>query len=376
MPSGSKQAIVVIGNHTQGLGIVRSAAVTGYPIHVFYDRKICASRYSKYLSRFHFIKKNTLRNIDQQSQAEYLCNELLSLPVAAPSVLFGVNEDIIRFIHIYRDRLAPKYYIPDFELNLVFDKFDFNKLLPESFQIPTHIVSDIDVSDFGSTYILKGRQGNILRNLVGEKALVLNSKNQNQVLHAISKLPKDRLVVQKIINTTRPIFSVCTFCAGGDIRGMFMYEKLRQHPNQFGTGTYLKSTSSAELLGASKELLQRLKYTGISEIEFIFDEDSQSYRVIEMNPRTWKSVMFATQCGQNLVEKYVKFIMGEPFDTNLDYAIDKYWADLYTDIPQMLRERRIFSYKTRECFECTWSKKDPLPFFAIAFLSPLIALKV
>ena len=376
MPGKDKQAVVIVGNHTQGLGIVRSAAATGYPIHVCYDRRISASRFSKYLSHYHLLKRGTLVNIDQQRQAEYLCERLLALPVEYPSPLFTVNEDIIRFIDRYREILSQKYYIPDFSYELVFDKYEFNSFLPENVQIPTFIVSDIDPADFGPDYILKGRQGNILRNLTGEKALVINSENQQHVSRAIAELPNDRLVIQKIIHTSRPIFSVCTFCAKGVIHGQFMYEKLRQHPNQYGTGTYLKSSSSAEPLEISKELLRRLNYTGISEIEFIFDDDTQSYRIIEMNQRTWKSIIFATQCGQNFVSKYVNYIMGQPYDTNIDFAVDKYWVDLYTDIPQMIRDRKIHSYNTKELFECTWSRKDPLPFLAIACLAPLIALKV
>jgi hypothetical protein len=376
VPRGGKQAVVVIGNHTQGLGIVRSASVTGRPIHLFFDRKICASRFSKHLSCFHFLKRGALRNIDGRPYAEYLCDQLLSLPIEYPSPLFAVNEDIIRFIDMYRERLAQKYYIPDFELRLVFDKFDFNDFLPENIRIPTHVISNIDPGDFGVDYILKGRQGNILRNLTGRKALILNSENKKLVAKALRELPNDRLVVQKIIRTSRPIFSVCTFCAEGAVHGLFMYEKLRQHPRRFGTGTYLKSSYSSELLEISKEILQGLKYTGVSEIEFVYDDDTQSYRVVEMNPRTWKSVMFATQCGQNTVEKYVKYIMEEPYGTGLEFAVDQHWVDLYTDIPQMIRERKVFSYNRGKLFECTWDRKDPFPFLAITFFSPLIALKV
>lgn len=376
MPTGNKQAVVVIGNHTQGLGIVRSAAVTGYPIHVLYDRKICASRFSRHLSHFHFLKRDTLRSIDREPYAEHLCDRLLSLPVGFPSVLFAVNEDIIRFFHIYRERLAAKYCIPDFDFSRVFDKYDFNNLLPEDIRIPTYIASEAAADDFGPDHILKGRQGNILRNMTGEKALILNAQNRKKVRDAIGALPNERLVIQKIIHTSRPIFSVCTFCVMGAMHGLFMYEKLRQHPNEYGTGTWLKSAHSEELLQASWNLLQQLNYTGISEIEFIYDDDSQSYRVVEMNPRTWKSVMFATQCGQNLVEKHINHIMGKPYDTKLDFTADKYWADLFTDIPQMLRERKLFSYNQGKYFECTWSKNDPMPFFAIALFSPLIALKI
>jgi hypothetical protein len=47
---------------------------------------------------------------------------------------------------------------------------------------------------------------------------------------------------------------------------------------------------------------------------------------------------------------------------------------LATDIPQMLRERKRWSYE-RGFFECTWSRSDPRPAVALWTLFPLMTLE-
>ena len=85
----------------------------------------------------------------------------------------------------------------------------------------------------------------------------------------------------------------------------------------------MRSISVNELMRVAEHILKTLDFTGISEIEFIHDPASDSYRVIEMNPRTWKSIHFATQCGQNLVARYLSSVANGRIESNNDYVKDR-----------------------------------------------------
>src|SRR5262249_12440656 len=98
------------------------------------------------------------------------------------------------------------------------------------------------------------------------------------------------------------------------------------------------------------------------------------YRVIEMNPRTWKSIHFATQCGANLVDSYMTVANSESQNTAGPYVCGRYWADLATDLPQMWRDRRIGRYHSG-FHESSWEKSDPLPGLALWTLFPLLGLE-
>lgn len=367
---------VIIGNHTQGLGIARSAAGAGAQVWVVNDKAISLSRFSRHVSRYKRLRRGTLTCLDRQECAGHLKETLLGLEFKGTAVLFGVNEDITRFIHQHSRDLRSRYLIPDVRLDAIYDKFVFNSLAPESARIDTRLCSEVELASHPEPerFLIKGRCGNAFRQITGEKAICLADFTKVGREQLFAKLSQDQVVVQEIIKTTRPVLSLCSFSVNGQMAGMFGYEKLRQHPNCFGTGTYLRSASVDMVRPAAEAILKGLEFTGISEIEFIYQDSQKAYRVIEMNPRTWKSVHFATQCGENLVGRQLSHFAGRRVDTNGTYAKDRHWADLATDLPQMWREKRINGYD-RGFFECTWTRSDPAPALALWTLFPLIAME-
>lgn len=371
-------SLVIIGNHTQGLGIIRSAADVKIPIIVVNDLIFSTSRYSKYLTSYKRVSKGTIKSLADNFENEELLNTLLELPVDYPSILMGINEDVIKFISVNRKKLSGKYCIPDNSYQLIFDKYDFNNLLPDDNKLETYLLKDFDPEKlkYSKNYIVKSRTGNKLRNLTGEKAIELNHK-QNFLEDLVNKgFSSEEIIIQELITSENPVKSSCAFSVDGEILGLFQYEKVRQHPNQFGTGTYLKSIYDDKILNIAAGILSKLKYTGISEIEFILDPKNGNYKVIEMNPRTWKSINFSTQCNQNLVEKYIFYIYGKEVKKSLSFEKGKFWVDLFTDIPQMFREKRLFSYNIKNLYECTWDSRDPYPFLMNLLSSPFILLRI
>jgi D-aspartate ligase len=366
---------VVIGDHTHGLGIVRSAAEAGGEVWVVNDKIIGLARFSKYLSGYKRIPRDTLRQLDRAEAAEALLKALLDVPVEYPAVLFGVNEDITKFIHLHARALGGKYFVPDIRLDAIYDKYSFNSLVPRAAQIDTRLYSETDFADIDERqFIVKGRQGNAFRRITGEKALRLDKMKEHERARLLERIAPDQVLVQEIVESDQPVVSICSFSVNGEVSGLFEYEKLRQHPHRFGTGTYLRSVRVRSLEPLATSILRSLRFTGISEIEFIQDSRTGTYKVVEMNPRTWKSVHFATQCGENLVARYLAFVAGGRTGEETQYACDRYWTDLATDIPQMLRERRLWRYQ-RNSFECTWNRSDPRPALALWTLFPLMTLE-
>jgi predicted ATP-grasp superfamily ATP-dependent carboligase len=374
MPEHPRPAAVVIGNHTHGLGIVRSAGIAGWPAWMLNDTALGLARFSRYLRGYRTLQRGTLAALHVESVADYLIRELLSLSVERFSLLFAVNEDVTSFIFRHRDRLAAKYFIPAVRLERIYDKYAFNDLLPEAMRIETFLFDDAigRIEDPGQ-YLVKGRKGNAFRRLIGAKAVPLSLFLKMHASRIVHQLQPHDLIVQRIVTSDEPVLSLCSFCIEGQIQSSFQYEKLRQHPDRFGTGTYLRSVSVPGIHALGSDVLRQLAFTGISEIEFIRDSTSGGYRVIEMNPRTWKSTHFATQCGVNLVDSYLTYIASGERKTIDEYAVNRYWVDLATDIPQLIRDRTFARYHWG-LHESSWNRADPLPGLALWGLSPLIAL--
>jgi hypothetical protein len=350
--------------------------MAGGAVWVVNDKYISLSRFSRYPTGGRRIRRGALSRLGQHECAEILRKTLLDLPFDGVAALFGVNEDIIHFIHQNRAILGYKYFIPNVKFESIYDKFHFNNLLPEAVRIHTCLCSEFDLAELQrpQDYILKGRTGNAFRQITGQKAIRVIDLGLPAQTQLFVQIPPEQVVVQEIIETNRPVLSACSFSVNGKIVNQFGYEKIRQHPNRFGTGTYLRSTSIEAQRPVVEYILNRLDFTGISEIEFIHDSKTDTYRVIEMNPRTWKSVHFATQCGQNLVAQYVRYLENGRLEPAGSYDLGRYWADLATDIPQMLREMRLWRYHPG-FFECTWNPVDPLPAIVLWVIFPFIALE-
>jgi len=118
---------------------------------------------------------------------------------------------------------------------------------------------------------------------------------------------KKKFCFSRKLKKTKKFFSYCGFAINGEVINSFQYVKIRQHPYEYGTGTLLKSINNQEIFDQSVAIIKHFNYTGIFELEYILNGNSR-YHVIEMNPRTWKSIDFATSCVQNLCLAYYNYM--------------------------------------------------------------------
>tara|TARA_B100001287_G_C22477399_1_gene432631 strand:- start:70 stop:741 length:672 start_codon:yes stop_codon:yes gene_type:complete len=169
------------------------------------------------------------------------------------------------------------------------------------------------------------------------KKKVLVSKDKNELLKKIEMIKNhmtlDRVFTQEIIrnNGSNKTTSFTSFSVNGEIKTHWMGEKIREHPIQFGTATYVRSVYEKELLGYSCRLIQELNYTGICEIEYLKDPLDEQYKLIEINPRTWLWVGLAAADGINYAKIAYDFVHGKPIDYPKTYNVESYWYNPFTD---------------------------------------------
>lgn len=82
--------------------------------------------------------------------------------------------------------------------------------------------------------------------------------------------------------------------------------KVLQHPPRTGNGDVVENIAEypRELTEATLEILTAMRYRGPFEMEFVLDELSNSYKVIELNPRFWmQHGLFEELTGHLLARK-------------------------------------------------------------------------
>jgi len=118
----------------------------------------------------------------------------------------------------------------------------------------------------------------------------------------------------------------------GKILALFVSQKIRQHPIDFGTGTLTKSVHNEEVTRLALDFLRRLRYRGVCEIEFKKDARVGQYKLIELNPRFWVQNIQATYAGVNFPLIQYMDLTGQPVRPITDFKDGVTWLDSWHDL--------------------------------------------
>jgi predicted ATP-grasp superfamily ATP-dependent carboligase len=216
---------------------------------------------------------------------------------------------------------------------------------------------------------------------IGKKVLL--SRNvlelKKNLIYIKGKYSIDKTITQELIPSDgcNKTISFTAFCDNGVIKTYWIGKKLREHPLRFGTATFCESIEQPELIDLSSRLLEKLKYTGVCEVEYLFDPRDNEFKLIEVNARTWLWVGLAKACGIDYAKIIYNFANGKPVIYPEKYEIGLKWINWFTDISYSILA--ILSGKTGilDYFgslrgskgKAIFNKSDIKPLFAFAGLS-------
>jgi predicted ATP-grasp superfamily ATP-dependent carboligase len=327
--------VIIIEGHIQGLSNTRALGEAGIPVIVI-DRNNCVARYSKYCTRFFLCP-------------DYQSDEFIDflIDMGHKHSLYGwslipSNDHIVLTISRNKERLGNIFKIITPDITIIEKIYNKELLLKTALScgvdIPVSYFSLQEAqADKNLTYpfLIKGRAGLTFYKSVGKKVFVINnSKELNDVIEFLFNKGQSRnFFIQSIIksNNKNKTISVAVFAIEGVIMAYWMGEKLREHPLRFGTGTFCRSIYNTELIEPSRRIVKALNYTGVCEIEFLFDPFDNKYKLIEINARTWLWVELAKACGVNFTLIIYNYLNNLPVNYPKDYKQEIYWINYITD---------------------------------------------
>lgn len=334
----SKGGVIIIEGHVQGLSNTRALGNAGIPVIVV-DKNNCLARYSKFCKKFFYCP-------------DYISDEFgpFLIELAKRENLYGwvlmpSNDHAVYSISKFKAKLSEYYKIIVPDLRKLENIYDKSKLLAlsEKLGIPIpktqYFVSEVDIISGTITFpvITKGRNGLSFYKAIGKKAMLASNETElrGQLKQIAEKYCIEKTFSQELIpfDGANKTISFTAFCVGGEIKTHWIGEKLREHPIQFGTATFARSISCPELLELSKPLLKELNYTGVCEIEYLFDPRDKKYKLIEINPRTWLWVGLARECGIDYGIMVYNFLNGIKTEYPTTYDTGISWVNYLTDIP-------------------------------------------
>ncbi|MFL5595228.1 MAG: hypothetical protein ACJ785_11535 [Gemmatimonadaceae bacterium] len=122
---------------------------------------------------------------------------------------------------------------------------------------------------------------------------------------------------------------------GGVLRALFVRQRLRMNPPDFGNSTLMVSVAPENAAQASSDvqcLLRSIRYRGIFSAEFKRDERTGTFNFIEVNARPWWYVEFAARCGVNVCELAFKDALEQSVETISHYAVGRRCVFPYYDL--------------------------------------------
>jgi predicted ATP-grasp superfamily ATP-dependent carboligase len=108
--------------------------------------------------------------------------------------------------------------------------------------------------------------------------------------------------------------------------------RMRQYPIEFGhTSTFVEVVDNDAVKVAARKLLSSIGFEGLVEVEFKFDVRDRSYKVLDVNPRTWSWLSLCSDSGLDLALLMRNVTLGKPVDPAAAQA-GHAWVHLSKDI--------------------------------------------
>ena len=145
--------------------------------------------------------------------------------------------------------------------------------------------------------------------------LHIDKVEQLELLKKFSDTDKERYLLQEKIGSTNEIYGAFFLFKNGKICNYYGHRRIRTYPINGGVTVLSVSKNIDILQNIGTALLEKLNWSGFAMIEFISDpsvsDPQKKYKVIEINPRLWGSVMLSEFCGARFLEQYIQLSIAD-----------------------------------------------------------------
>jgi glutathione synthase/RimK-type ligase-like ATP-grasp enzyme len=154
----------------------------------------------------------------------------------------------------------------------------------------------------------------ILKPKSGSGSVGIRFIDDKTSLENCSGLDMQRYIIQERLENPQSVEGGFFLFDKGVLAGYYGHRRIRTYPPQGGVTVFSKCHLDTELKSLGERLLSQLNWSGLAMVEFLYDTRTQSYKIIEVNPRLWGSLMLAEFCGSNMLINYCRSALGLPLE--------------------------------------------------------------
>ena len=235
-------------------------------------------------------------------------------------IYFPIEEAITINFYNYINKFGNKnfkYKLPTFSTyNLSRNKNELN-IFCESKKISCpKYYSEIDIKqkNYQLPIIIKPINGS------GSKGIEYITSNNDLDIDSINFKSN---FVQELLDNPKDIQAGFFLCDQGEIVSFYSHKRIRTFPDNGGVTVFSKSNLNKEIKIAGSNIIKKLNWSGFIMIEFLQDTVTKEYKLIEINPRLWGSIILSEFNNSNFIYSYIKLCEGEKIEKD-NVLINKY----------------------------------------------------
>ena len=146
----------------------------------------------------------------------------------------------------------------------------------------------------------------IIKPRVGSGAEEVKYINTRYDLKLLDEINREEVVIQEKIKNGREVIGAFYLFDNNKLVSSYCHQRIRTFPEEGGVTVYSKLITNDEVISSGEKLLTLLNWNGLAMIEFLFDPADKKYKVIEINPRLWGSILLSEFSNINLIENYIE----------------------------------------------------------------------
>ncbi len=286
-------------------------------------------------NNFFLLRKDDNFNADlSRIAANFEDEKLIFPPIEEDTIIAFYN-----YLNCEKNNKNIKYLLPEKNNFVLSRNKELLNLFCEKNEIPCpKLISktNFNNNNFKFPIIVKPKEGS------GSKGIIYIDNKQQLYSYSIDF---NKSLVQERLPNPKNVEGGFYLCENGKILSFYSHKRIRTYPEKGGVTVFSEATNNEKIKLAGEKVIKQLNWNGLLMIEFIYDERDEKYKLIEINPRMWGSILLSEKCGANFIQNYIELTKGNPLK-------NYYFSKSYI--------RWIFPYDVLYFFKNT---SNPLQFF-------------
>lgn len=374
--------VIVFGNGDSALSAIRGLAAEGLRVIHLYTQRGEPAHFSRFVWK-------RIRVPSPLREGEKLLDVLLSLGDRwGGTLLIPSNDATVEFTSRHRDVLASKFVCGVGPWDIVGRILNKRPLYEQARRIgipmPRTLFPDsvealrAGMKDVLFPCMLKPHESHLFFEAYGRKLTIVH--DEQELIDAFTDAHERGLGVMVCEIIPGPDSRICHYRTYIDREGRVLFEmatqKFRQKPPSFGVSCLARTIPviprTREL---GRKLVQSFSYTGISSVEFKYDERDGQYKLMEVNIRVVLPETLLIASGVNFSHMtYQEFVEG--VRPSAQYRPNVYWVHNFLELYRLLFYRNLSMRDFLQPYRknpvvCIPFWNDPLAFMAKACEIPV-----